>query len=373
MPKLFNSLSNNFLFLEKDKLNIESKDEIINLIIDSEKMNNLSYSIINLSKVLELIVNDIIIKEKIDSVTKNDRLVDKIKAMEVIASKRADGKYLFCLMHEIRNARNHESHKQNDSIKINFNKTDVISKLKNIHVILNYLYDLDLDEFDDEIYQVGNKTTEQLSAISTNERLRDQKEYVIKDESLDIKKDSIRSWMSISNSRLLVPIYQRKYEWNEENIKTLLEDITNRKIDGFEHYFGTVAIKKQLGGHEINSPNIIKIIDGQQRLTTSLLIICAARDILLDLGQDINEIDWYQGIIKKHNRSKLSEYIYNPGGTSEDNEMFRKILDMEITQNEKSSSKYLKNYLVARKYIEKETNKEMVEIYDYINTFLRIL
>ena len=74
---------------------------------------------------------------------------------------------------------------------------------------------------------------------------------------------------SIVDSNLLftIPIYQRLFEWDEENIKTLMNDLlqTFEKSKGKnDYYIGMLTSKLEDGCHEL--------IDGQQRFTVLMLI-----------------------------------------------------------------------------------------------------
>ena len=87
-----------------------------------------------------------------------------------------------------------------------------------------------------------------------------------------------------------VPLYQRHYVWDDTNWEHLWNDIT-KMLDSRdenevkEHFTGAIVI--QQGDH--NSP--LEIIDGQQRLTTFQLILCAIRDICAaNFTKDPNEV-----------------------------------------------------------------------------------
>jgi len=79
-----------------------------------------------------------------------------------------------------------------------------------------------------------------------------------------------------------VPLYQRTYSWETEQLKQLWEDITQlaegRTEDpGLTHFIGSVV----LAPSPANGPTGIQeylVIDGQQRLTTLSILLCAVRD-----------------------------------------------------------------------------------------------
>lgn len=91
----------------------------------------------------------------------------------------------------------------------------------------------------------------------------------------------------------VVPDYQREYVWTEKQVKQLLEDI-NEHMDSSspeDYYFiGTILVSPR-----DREKSRFDVIDGQQRLTTTFLILCALRVLF---G-------------KKEQGQKQSEYIYS--------------------------------------------------------------
>lgn len=84
-----------------------------------------------------------------------------------------------------------------------------------------------------------------------------------------------------------VPDFQREYVWERKQVEKLLQDILDefydedgKIIDGPEYFLGSVVACKD----KIDS--IYQLIDGQQRLTTIYLILCAARDALKENGEE---------------------------------------------------------------------------------------
>lgn len=70
----------------------------------------------------------------------------------------------------------------------------------------------------------------------------------------------------------LVPDYQREYVWTEKEVRQLLEDI-DETFDGTEreYFIGTVLVSAT------SERAHFEVIDGQQRLTTLFLLLCALR------------------------------------------------------------------------------------------------
>ena len=76
----------------------------------------------------------------------------------------------------------------------------------------------------------------------------------------EIKQLDIRNLLQ--NDTYLIPIYQRNFAWEREEIRQLLEDISQTKGN---YYLGTLVVSK-------NNNNQFEIIDGQQRHTTLSII-----------------------------------------------------------------------------------------------------
>ncbi|MDD6241089.1 MAG: DUF262 domain-containing protein [Eubacteriales bacterium] len=70
------------------------------------------------------------------------------------------------------------------------------------------------------------------------------------------------------NRQFNVPIYQRKYRWDYEDCQRLIEDIVIAGKEGREHFTGAIVYQQ---GYF----NSCFLVDGQQRLTTIVLIIKA--------------------------------------------------------------------------------------------------
>lgn len=73
----------------------------------------------------------------------------------------------------------------------------------------------------------------------------------------------------------IVPDYQREYVWTDKEVQQLLEDI-NEQIDvatNREYFIGTILVSP------IEQKNHYEVIDGQQRLTTLFLLLCALKEL----------------------------------------------------------------------------------------------
>jgi hypothetical protein len=77
-----------------------------------------------------------------------------------------------------------------------------------------------------------------------------------------------------------VPDYQREYVWNDEQVEQFLSDILAEQSDdrSAEYFIGSIVVCEGMNGR-------FDLIDGQQRMTTLFVILCAYRDRLRSLGQ----------------------------------------------------------------------------------------
>ena len=71
-----------------------------------------------------------------------------------------------------------------------------------------------------------------------------------------------------------IPIYQRTYSWNQPECRQLWDDILRAGCDENiqSHFIGNI-VYIQSGLYQVSSRSSLMVIDGQQRLTTVLLII----------------------------------------------------------------------------------------------------
>lgn len=80
------------------------------------------------------------------------------------------------------------------------------------------------------------------------------------------------AFMEGADKRYIIPVYQRKYDWKQENCRQLYEDLKKViKTGRSSHFFGSIVSSVIPNGSKIE----YHIIDGQQRLTTVSLLLLA--------------------------------------------------------------------------------------------------
>ena len=106
--------------------------------------------------------------------------------------------------------------------------------------------------------------------------MTDQAAFKIESNDLSIA-DIFKNFFS-------VPDFQREYVWEREHVEKLLEDVLDefydeegRQVQGPEYFIGSIVTYRDDDG-------IFQLIDGQQRMTTIYLVLCAARDAIRIAG-----------------------------------------------------------------------------------------
>jgi len=103
--------------------------------------------------------------------------------------------------------------------------------------------------------------------------------------------NNIEEFLGAPKTVFVVPVYQRNYDWQNENCKQLFHDIIGIVESGQEHFLGTICFK-------VYSSHERSIIDGQQRLTSITLMLKA----IYDFDKD------------EENRTEINDqYLYNKG------------------------------------------------------------
>lgn len=87
-----------------------------------------------------------------------------------------------------------------------------------------------------------------------------------------------------SGDKYTIPIYQRNYAWQEDQVMQLIQDIWDFAIKnkGSNYYLGTLVVFKR----KTDEGHIYETIDGQQRLTTLNILLSTLK---YEFGQDIKQ------------------------------------------------------------------------------------
>ena len=144
-----------------------------------------------------------------------------------------------------------------------------------------------------------------------------------------------------------IPIYQRRYVWDEKNWNSLWTDITRMSN---QHFTGIIVTR---GHDDTGDLEKYDVIDGQQRLTTFQIILCVIRDVCQSKSYTVKaqEADL---LITNEGRCKGDEKRYKLvlKEESDDEAAFRALVDSEPRNN----------HIIHRAYNHFE---ELIKDYDF--------
>lgn len=160
---------------------------------------------------------------------------------------------------------------------------------------------------------------------------------------MDARKANIYKFLS-GDKQYIIPVYQRIYSWKIEECKRLWFDIVDmQKKNKNGHFVGSIVSIA-----ENDSPSDMSkftIIDGQQRITTLMLLLLALRDYAF-IHREEKSINW-----KKINNS----FLKNP---DEDDDSQYKLL---LTETDKD----ILISLIEKRPIDENLNSRLISNYNY--------
>ena len=186
---------------------------------------------------------------------------------------------------------------------------------------------------------------------------------------LNIDQQTIKELFANKRSDFLIPDYQRPYAWGETECQTLWDDIfafafpendySRFKSDEDEYFLGPIVTFK-------NDYNKLEIIDGQQRLTTLMLLLRAffskfgnMKDTnAISTSEDIAKCIWKTDEFGNPDKNKLK--IDSEVSTDDDKEEFLSILKTGVVDSAQMS-RYAKTY----RFFQEKINEFLSEYPSY--------
>ncbi|MFP6064457.1 DUF262 domain-containing protein [Helicobacter pylori] len=92
-----------------------------------------------------------------------------------------------------------------------------------------------------------------------------------------VKESTVNDFFALTGTIFSIPVYQRNYTWKEKNCGKLLQDIVSISQNKKTHFMGSITYILHLIDDEKSLRQLQKfvIIDGQQRITTIMLLLKA--------------------------------------------------------------------------------------------------
>ncbi|WQS44374.1 DUF262 domain-containing protein [Helicobacter pylori] len=161
-----------------------------------------------------------------------------------------------------------------------------------------------------------------------------------------------------------IPIYQRPYQWTEENCEKLLDDLFfNYEDDRESDYFcGSLVLVKSDPNSKTETYDIV---DGQQRLSTFILLAKVLADLYIYNGLDPEYLEYLQESWKDRYTERKRLSFNTIGSNAEDDFAYalEHFNDSQASKNKNNKNNYLKNAICLKNYLEK---KEIKNINDFI-------
>ncbi len=159
------------------------------------------------------------------------------------------------------------------------------------------------------------------------------------------------------NHQFTIPIYQRPYSWQKKQCEKLWQDIKNAGQNSREHFIGSIVRFKNSEKQEVS---INTVIDGQQRITTILLLVSA---MILAQQSKKRATEWKECYLI--NRHKDSNLYYKILLTDKDKSSLINIIDNN--NNKIESIRIKENFELFQELLKK------IDDLDIISTGIRML
>lgn len=164
--------------------------------------------------------------------------------------------------------------------------------------------------------------------------------------------DAHKLWMLrdfIGTNKVLfrIPVYQRNYDWSDSNCNRLLDDVYTIIETGDKHFLGTIVFMAAKSGGFALQEYII--IDGQQRLTTLMLILKALSVVAQSVGDEC-----YHEIEEQylHNKYCDEEFKVKLKPIKTDNRQFLLLLNGKLDEMDEETHIY-QNFILCKERFER--------------------
>lgn len=119
------------------------------------------------------------------------------------------------------------------------------------------------------------------------------------------------------NNNIRIPYFQREYTWDKECIINFINDILNSQTDNY--FLGTIMLKR-------GDKDELKILDGQQRITTLILIFFQLKRLIKSHKENIIDED-LQSIINGFKKLNFKS------SNLKDGDILQNIIDNDLNDN----------------------------------------
>ncbi|WEV37469.1 DUF262 domain-containing protein [Lactobacillus sp. ESL0677] len=174
-----------------------------------------------------------------------------------------------------------------------------------------------------------------------------------------MKADTTHLFDFLSQNKTIfeIPVFQRNYEWDEEQCEQLFNDLVLAAQNNRDHFIGTIVYVSETGS---NLSHLNRIIDGQQRLTTLTLLLRAIANQDEEHRQEIEEEFLFNKYLATNNHLKFKPIEHDIAA-------FNAVMNNKLAECSEPS-KIIENYHFFEQKLQNSSFK-IAELYEAMNHF----
>ncbi len=158
-----------------------------------------------------------------------------------------------------------------------------------------------------------------------------------------------------------IPIYQRPYQWTEENCEKLLDDLFFNYEDDRESDYFCGSLVLILISEDSKKARTYDIVDGQQRLSTFILLAKVLATLYSERLTEESKDYLQESLITKY--GKKDRLNFNAMGFDSKKDFQYALTSFNDVPISNNKNNYLKNAICLKNYLKK---KEIEDINDFI-------
>ncbi|GAA8947314.1 DUF262 domain-containing protein [Helicobacter pylori] len=158
-----------------------------------------------------------------------------------------------------------------------------------------------------------------------------------------------------------IPIYQRPYQWTEENCEKLLDDLFFNYEDDRESDYFCGSLVLILISEDSKKAKTYDVVDGQQRLSTFILLAKVLATLFLERLTEESKEYLQESLNSRH--GKKDRLNFNAIGFNSKKDFQYALTSFNDAHVSNNKNNYLKNAVCLKNYLRK---KEIEDINDFI-------
>ncbi|WQV81837.1 DUF262 domain-containing protein [Helicobacter pylori] len=168
-----------------------------------------------------------------------------------------------------------------------------------------------------------------------------------------------------------IPIYQRPYQWTEENCEKLLDDLlSSYECYKESDYFCGSLVLIAIGTDSATNAKTYDIVDGQQRLSTFILLAKVLATLYNnEVLNDKTSRDFLEKSLGDTDGEKRKRLTFNAMGLNAKDDFvyaLEHFNDSQASKNKIIENNYLKNAICLKNYLEKKEIKNINNFIDWL-------